>query len=68
MNAPTAATELARNAPLTMGAAYLSFISQYGTILVTSLAIVYAILQMVLRVQEHRAIMRKNKEAPNVGE
>lgn len=61
-DAPTVTTELARNAPLSAVAVYLSFISQYGAAIVTTLAIVYAIMQMVLRFQEHRAIMRKNQE------
>jgi hypothetical protein len=61
-NMPTASVELARNVPLSAGAVYLSFISTYGTAIVTTLAIVYAVLQMYLRWQEHKAIMRKNKE------
>lgn len=59
---PSVATELARNVPLTAGAAYLSFISTYGAAIVTTLAIVYAVFQFALRWQEHRAVMRKNKE------
>lgn len=61
-DAPSVATEFARNVPLTGGALYLSFMNQYGAILVTTLAIVYGLLQITLRVMEHRAIMRKNKE------
>lgn len=60
-DAPSAATEFARNAPLAGGALYLSFISQYGAAIVTTLAIVYGVMQMTLRLLEHRAIMRKNK-------
>ncbi len=60
--APSVGAEIARNAPLSVGAVYLSFISTYGTSIVTTLAIVYAVLQMYLRWQEHKAIMRKNKE------
>ena len=60
-DAPSAATEFARNVPLTGGALYLSFISQYGAAIVTTLAIVYGVMQMTLRILEHRAIMRKNK-------
>lgn len=66
-DAPSVATEFARNVPLTGGALYLSFISQYGAAIVTSLAIVYGLMQMTLRIMEHRAIMRKhkiNKEQP----
>lgn len=58
---PSLATELARNAPMTAGALYLSFISQYGAAIVTSLAIVYAVMQMTLRWVEHRAVMNKHK-------
>lgn len=57
---PSAGAELARNAPLTLGAAYLSFVSTYGTAIVTTLAITYAIMQMILRAKEHKAIMMKN--------
>jgi hypothetical protein len=60
-DAPSVTTELARNVPLTGGALYLSFISEYGAAIVTTLAIVYAMMQMTLRVLEHRAIMRKNR-------
>ncbi|CAB1282954.1 Phage Holin [Xylella phage Cota] len=60
-DAPSAATEFARNVPLTGGALYLSFISQYGAAIVTTLAIVYGVMQVTLRILEHRAIMRKNK-------
>lgn len=66
-DAPSAATELARNVPLTGGALYLSLISQYGAAIVTTLAIVYGVMQVTLRILEHRAIMRKheiNKEQP----
>lgn len=59
-DAPSVATELARNVPLTGGALYLSFISQYGAALVTTFAIIYGVMQMTLRILEHRAIMRKN--------
>lgn len=60
--APSVGAEIARNVPLSAGAVYLSFISTYGTAIVTTLAIVYAVLQMYLRWREHKAIMRKNKE------
>lgn len=65
IDAPSVATEMARNAPLTAGALYLSFISQYGGAVVTSFAIIYAIMQMVLRWKEHRALMNKHKEPRN---
>lgn len=52
--------EVARNAPLTFGAFYLSFISQYGVVVVTTLALVFGIMQIVFRIREHRAIMRYN--------
>jgi hypothetical protein len=64
---PSAGTEIARVAPLGFGATYLTFISEYGAAIVTTLAIVYAVLQMVLRVMEHRAIMQKaEKETKDV--
>lgn len=58
---PTVTTELARNAPLGGAAVYLSFISQYGTAIVTTLAVLYALMQFTLRIREHRAIMKKNE-------
>lgn len=54
-------TEVARQAPLTASAVYVSFISMYGSEIVTTLAIVYGVMQVTLRILEHRAIMRKNK-------
>lgn len=62
MNSPSTAVDLARNAPLTGSAVYLSFMSQYGSTVVTTLAIIYGLLQMWLRYKEHKAIMTKNKE------
>ena len=59
-DAPSAATEFARNVPLAGGALYLSLISQYGAAIVTTLAILYGVLQVTLRIMEHRAIMRKH--------
>lgn len=56
---PTITMEVARNTPLTAGALYLSFISQYGAPIVTTLAIIYGVMQVVLRILEHRAAMRK---------
>lgn len=58
---PSAATDLARNVPLTGMALYLSFISQYGTAIVTTLAILYGGYQFWCRYREHSAIMRKNE-------
>lgn len=62
MEIPSTATDLVRNVPLTGSALYLSFVSQYGAAIVTTLAIVYGVMQMILRVLEHRAIMKKNGE------
>jgi len=59
-SAPSAATEFARNMPLTGGALYLSFVSQYGVAIVTTLSIIYAVFQFALRYQEHKAIMSRN--------
>ena len=56
------AHEVARNAPLTLGAMYLSFISEHGAVIVTTIAIVFGLMQMVMRYLEHKAIMRNNKE------
>lgn len=54
--------EMARNAPLIGSALYLNFISEYGTVIVTTLAILYGVMQLTLRWLEHRALMRKHKE------
>ena len=61
-HSPAVATELVRQAPLGVAAAYLNFIGQYGAAAVTTVALVYGVTQFVLRIKEHRAIMRKNKE------
>lgn len=63
MTIPSVAQDVARNAPISLSAMYLSFVDQYGAALVTSLAICFGILQIVLRWREHRAIMKKNEEA-----
>jgi hypothetical protein len=63
---PSVGAEVARNIPLSAGAVYLSFISTYGTAVVTTLAIAYGLMQMYLRWKEHKAIMRKNKENQDV--
>lgn len=56
----TLSQEVARNAPLTLGAMYLSFISEHGAVIVTTLAIIFGAMQIVMRSLEHRAIMRYN--------
>lgn len=61
-DAPSVGTEIARNAPLTAGALYMNFIGQYGAMLVTTIAIVYGVMQMYLRIREHRIYVEKNKE------
>jgi len=65
ITAPSVGTEIARNTPLTAGALYINFISQYGATIVTTLAIAYALMQMYLRWKEHRLLLadRKAKEA-----
>lgn len=57
---PSATVEVARQAPLVAGATYLNFVSQYGAAIVTTLAIVYGVLQLVLRSREHKAFMLKH--------
>lgn len=57
---PTASVELVRQTPLVAGAAYLNFVSQYGAAIVTTLAIVYGVLQLILRSREHKAFMLKH--------
>lgn len=54
-------------APLTGMAFYLNFISEWGTAIVTLLAIITFVLTTVWRWIEHRARMRilKNKEDDN---
>lgn len=59
-DAPSAAVEIARQGPLVAGAAYLNFVSTYGAAIVTTLAIIYGVLQLYLRTKEHKAIMKKN--------
>ena len=59
---PSVGAEVARNLPLSAGAVYLSFVSQYGTAIVTTLAILFGVMQIYLRWREHKAIMRKNQE------
>ena len=61
MNEPSLATEVTRSVPLIVGASYLNFVSTYGAALVTTLAVLYGSLQIVMRTLEHRAIMRRNK-------
>lgn len=68
INEPSVPTELARNIPLTASAAYLSFMSEFGAIIVTSLAIIFGIMQIVLRSLEHRAIMRQHRERERANE
>lgn len=68
MNAPTLGTEVARNVPLSFGALYLTFISQYGAAIVTTLAIAFGAMQIYMRWKEHRVIMRKNKESKDGSE
>lgn len=62
LGAPSLGTDFARNIPLTGGALYLSFLSQYGAAIVTSLAIIYGVLQITLRIMEHRALVKKVQE------
>lgn len=57
MNITPASTDVGRTLPLAAGAFYLNFISQYGTAIVTTLAIVYGIMQIFMRWREHRKIM-----------
>lgn len=62
MQEPTASAELARNLPLSVSAFYLSFINQYGAVLVTSMALIYGVLQIILRVREHRILVRADEK------
>lgn len=57
---PSATVELARQTPLVAGAAYLNFVSTYGAAIVTTLAIAYGVLQLILRSREHKAFMLKH--------
>lgn len=59
MQLTPASSELGRVAPLLAGSFYLNFISQYGSIIVTTIAIVYGVMQMVFRYQEHRKLMKE---------
>ena len=57
---PSATVEFARQTPLVAGATYLNFVSTYGAAIVTTLAIVYGVLQLYLRSREHKAFMLKH--------
>lgn len=65
---PSASVEMVKATPLLGAAAYLQFMSVYGAALVTTLALAYGIMQIVMRWMEHRAIMRKHTEVPNACE
>ena len=65
---PTVATEVARNVPLPVGAIYLSFMSTYGSAIVTTLAIIFAGMQFYLRWKEHKHITRIKEKADGDGE
>lgn len=57
MTPPTLAQEVTRASPLAAGALYLNFISTYGTTIVTTLAIIYGVVQFYWRGREHKKIM-----------
>ncbi|AHB12140.1 holin [Xylella phage Paz] len=57
--------ELAAATPLTGLSIVVSWMTAYSSAIVTGLAILAFVAQMVWRYLEHRAIMRKNSEAPN---
>lgn len=56
------AADAAKVAPLASAAWYLQFVSEYGATLVTSLAIVYGLMGLVVRAKE---IYDKFKEKRN---
>lgn len=58
MITPSAGAELARQAPLGAVALYMNFVSDYGAAIVTTLAVIYGVMQIVLRIMEHRKIMK----------
>jgi hypothetical protein len=62
MTPPSLASEVVRASPLTASALYLSFISTYGSAIVTTLAIIYAVLQMYWRAKEHRKLMKEKAD------
>lgn len=57
MQLPNASAELGRSAPLALTAFYLNFISTYGAAMVTTIAIIFGIMQLVFRWREHKKIM-----------
>lgn len=61
MNTTTIVQDVGRSSPLAVGALYLNFISQYGTAVVTTLAIVYGVMQIILRWREHLDVKREEK-------
>lgn len=53
MNTDPYSVEVMRVAPLGAGAVYLQFVSTYGSAILTTLGVVYAIVNITLRIKEH---------------
>lgn len=64
MTPPSVANEVIRVSPLTASALYLNFISTYGSAIVTTLAVLYAIFQFYWRAREHKKIMGGSNDQP----
>lgn len=64
MTSPSLASEVVRTSPLTAGALYLNFISTYGSAIVTTLAILYAVAQFYWRYRENKKIMEGKDGEP----
>lgn len=47
-------------------ALYASWLSTYGSAIVTTLSIVYGVYALYTRRMENKAIMKKNEEVPDV--
>lgn len=60
MTSPSLASEVARVAPLPIGAAYLNFVSTYGAAILTTLGIMFALAQFYWRWREHRQLVLKD--------
>lgn len=52
---------------LGFGAAYMNFVSTYGTAVITTLAILVAVVTLVLRVQEFMTNLKNSKGRPANG-
>lgn len=62
MSIRMAAADTVRVAPLGAAAWYMEFVSTYGSALLTTLGIVYAIVNITLRIKEHLERRKEKKD------